>query len=63
MTAPEPKNLVEEIMEIIWVNESPNNTWKNLIWNDFPLSDHEAAAIYKRLKTTAEKILQKTQPF
>lgn len=63
MPVPQPRDLTEEIMKLIWESESKHNTWKGLIWNDFPLSDHEAAEILKRLRKTAEEILKIAVPF
>ncbi len=58
---PQPSNSFEEAMKIIWENENPNNTWKQLIWNEYPLSDREAEAILKRLRKTVTA-LQATFP-
>lgn len=49
---PQPSNPIEEAMKIIWENENPRNTWKNLIWNEYPLSDWEADKIIARLRKT-----------
>lgn len=60
---PEPQDLTEKVMELIWVNENPkHNTWKSLIWNDYPLSDWEAKEILIRLEKTATEILKLTSP-
>lgn len=50
---PEPQSDLEEVMRIIWESESKHNTWRDLIWNDFPLSDRDAKKIYERLKKAA----------
>ena len=56
---PEPRNEVEEVMKIIWEGENENNTWQELIWNEYPLSDWEADRILARLRSTAEKLIKK----
>lgn len=57
MSEPTPRNNLEKIMETIWVNENSHNTWKDLIWNDYPLSDRDAEKIYARLAKTARVIM------
>lgn len=60
---PEPRDSVEEIMKLIWEGENKNNTWKNLIWNDYPLSDLEAKKIYARLEATAKSVMSQLIPY
>ena len=54
----EPKDNVEKVMKIIWENELTHNSWKELVWNEYPLSDSEADQIRVRLRKTATEIIK-----
>ncbi len=59
----EPKGFKEELMRVIYESEferpeSRSRAWKDLIWNEYPLSDLEADAIKKRLSDTVDKLME-----
>jgi hypothetical protein len=53
---PEPRDDVERIMKVIWEKESEGNRWRDLIWNEYPLSDREAGQILARLRSAAVEL-------